>query len=91
MKAEELKLEQLRQRIEDQDWKLMRGQLSVHEHDLASEFKDIDRDSDDSMHVTEVLGMIVHLQRNCDIAGMMKVSTSSPWINVSESIHHKSE
>lgn len=57
MQAEEVKLERLRQQIEDQDWKLMRGQLSVHEHDLANEFKDIDGDSDDSVHATQVLGM----------------------------------
>lgn len=57
MVAEEAKLERLRQQIEDQDWKLMRGQLSVHEHDLVNELKGIDGDSDDSMHVPEVHGM----------------------------------
>lgn len=56
IQAEEVKLERLRQRIEDQDWKLMRGQLSVHEYDLANEFKDIDGDSDDSLHATQTLG-----------------------------------
>lgn len=56
MVAEEAKLERLRQQIEDQDWKLMRGQLSVHEHDLVNELKGIDGDSDDSMHVPEVHG-----------------------------------
>eukprot|EP00892_Ulva_mutabilis_P007569 jgi/Ulvmu1/5184/UM021_0201.1 len=56
IKAEELKLERLRQQIEDQDWKLMRGQLSVHEHDLANEFKDVDGESDESFPITEELG-----------------------------------
>lgn len=47
MRAEEVKLERLRQRIEDHDWKLIRGQLSVHENELATEFKDLDGDSSD--------------------------------------------
>lgn len=47
MKAEEVKLERLRQRIEDHDWKLIRGQLSVHENEVATEFKDLDGDSSD--------------------------------------------
>lgn len=76
MKAEEVKLERLRQRIEDQDWKLMRGQLSVHEHDLANEIKDIDGDSVDSIHVTEALGMVGNVSaryavRSCGSGGNM--------------------
>lgn len=47
MRAEEVKLERLRQRIEDHDWKLIRGQLSVHENEVATEFKDLDGDSSD--------------------------------------------
>ncbi len=47
MRAEEVKLERLRQRIEDHDWKLIRGQVSVHENENATEFKDLDGDSSD--------------------------------------------
>ena len=53
MRAEEVKLERLRQRIEDHDWKLIRGQLSVHENELATEFKDLDEDSSDESLAVE--------------------------------------
>jgi hypothetical protein len=58
MRAEEVKLERLRQRIEDHDWKLIRGQLSIHEHEIANEFKDLDGDSsEDSLTVEPVTGI----------------------------------
>jgi hypothetical protein len=53
MRAEEVKLERLRQRIEDHDWKLIRGQLSVHENEVATEFKDLDAESSDESIVAE--------------------------------------
>lgn len=58
MRAEEVKLERLRQRIEDHDWKLIRGQLSIHEHEIANEFKDLDGDSsDESIAVVPETGL----------------------------------
>jgi hypothetical protein len=61
MTAEEQKLERLRHKIEDQDWKIIRGQVSVHERDVGQGFVDLDGASGDSSPVTEPFGNTLNL------------------------------